>query len=66
MAPVAIPKTPSPPTAPTGKLFGNYKEQLAGAQAYDKQLEEEGGADQPKADVFLHSHPGIRSPNSAV
>lgn len=63
MAPVAIPTTPSPPTAPAGaagRLFGNYKEQSAGAQAYDKQLEEEGDADHPKADVCArlpHRHP---------
>lgn len=55
MAPVAIATTPSPPIAPTrliGKQFGNYKEQLGGAQTYDKLLEEEGDADHPKADVF--------------
>ena len=35
------------------KFFGNYKEQAAGAQSYNKALEEHGDVDHPKAKVYL-------------
>lgn len=34
------------------KFFGNYKEQAAGAQSYNKELEEHGDGDHPKANVI--------------
>ena len=47
-------------TAPPGtatiaipKSFGNYKEQASGAQSYNKELEEYGDADHPKAKVIF-------------
>ena len=47
-------------TAPPGtatiaipKNFGNYKEQASGAQSYNKDLEEHGDADHPKAKVIF-------------
>ena len=47
-------------TAPLGtatiaipKNFGNYKEQASGAQSYNKELEEHGDANHPKAKVML-------------
>ena len=47
-------------TAPPGtatiaipKNFGNYKEQASGAQSYNKELEEHGDADHPKAKVIF-------------
>ena len=41
-ATIAIPKT-----------FGNYKEQAAGAQSYNKELEEHGDVKHPKANVIF-------------
>lgn len=54
MAPIATSTHPSPPDAPAvavPKNFGNYKEQAAGAKAFNKKLEEEGDVDRPKANV---------------
>ncbi|KAL8799517.1 MAG: hypothetical protein Q9182_005826 [Xanthomendoza sp. 2 TL-2023] len=55
MAPSAIAVTP--PTAEVGRTFGNYKEQAAGARAYNKKLEEEGDAHHAKAN-YLNYLPG--------
>ncbi|KAL8728910.1 MAG: hypothetical protein Q9166_005077 [cf. Caloplaca sp. 2 TL-2023] len=54
MAPSAIPITPSSPTSKpeVGRTFGNYKEQAAGAQAYNRKLEEEGDAHHAKANYL--------------
>ncbi|KAL8711941.1 MAG: hypothetical protein Q9220_003637 [cf. Caloplaca sp. 1 TL-2023] len=52
MAPIAIPVQPSPPASPAiaiGKDFGNYKEQAAGAKAFNRKLEEEGDEKHTKA-----------------
>ena len=61
MAPSAIPVT-SPSeigeivsALAVGRTIGNYKEQAAGAKAYNKRLEEEGDADRPKANVKSRS-----------
>ena len=35
------------------KNFGNYKEQAAGPQTYNKDLEEHGDVDHPKANVIF-------------
>lgn len=54
MSQVATSTITSPPAPPDGgvwKTLGNYKEQAAGAKAYNKKLEEEGDADHPKANV---------------
>ncbi|KAL8781840.1 MAG: hypothetical protein Q9213_005842 [Squamulea squamosa] len=54
MAPSAISVTPSSPTSKPeiGRTFGNYKEQAAGAQAYNRKLEEEGDAHHAKANYL--------------
>ncbi|KAI4194323.1 MAG: hypothetical protein LQ350_007838 [Teloschistes chrysophthalmus] len=59
MAPSALEVTPSAPTAKpeVGRTFGNYKEQAAGAQAYNKKLEEEGDAHHARAN-YLKYLPG--------
>lgn len=43
---------PETSTITIPKFFGNYKEQAAGAQNYNKELEEQGGVDHPKAKVI--------------
>ena len=55
MAPSAVSvESPSPTSKPeTARTFGNYKEQAAGAKAYNKKLEEEGDAHHAKANVRL-------------
>ena len=50
MAPSAVPVATSERVT-VGRTFGNYKEQAAGAQSYNRKLEEEGDADHPKANV---------------
>ncbi|MCJ1457121.1 hypothetical protein MMC28_007487 [Mycoblastus sanguinarius] len=52
MAPIATRNPDSPtqaPVVPVKKGTGDYKEQAAGAQAYNKKLEEEGDERHPKA-----------------
>ena len=44
--------SPVVPEIAVVKTFGNYKEQAAGAKAYNKTLEEEGDANHPKANVI--------------
>ena len=43
---------PDTTTITIPKFFGNYKEQAAGPQSYNKELEEHGDADHPKANVI--------------
>lgn len=43
---------PDTATIAIPKSFGNYKEQAAGAQNYNKDLEEHGDVDHPKANVI--------------
>lgn len=59
MAPSAITVTLSTTASKpaVGRTFGNYKEQAAGAQAYNKKLEEEGDAHHAKANVCLKCVP---------
>ena len=45
--------SPAVPEITVVKTFGNYKEQAAGAKAYNKTLEEEGDANHPKANVVF-------------
>lgn len=55
MAPIATTPDLSQSKAAPGtvrKSFGDYKEQAAGAQTYDRKLEEEGDIDRPKATVL--------------
>ena len=55
MASTATSTVTTPPDTATiaiPKNFGNYKEQAAGAQSYNKELEEYGGVDHPKANVI--------------
>ena len=60
MAPIATRNPDSPtqaPVVPVKKGTGDYKEQAAGAQAYNKKLEEEGDERHPKANVVaLNPH----------
>ena len=51
-ATLTVTTPPGTATVAIPKTFGNYKEQAAGAQSYNKELEEHGDADHPKAKVI--------------
>lgn len=55
MAPSAVTVTETAPASKPAisRTFGNYKEQAAGAKAYNKKLEEEGDGHHARANVGL-------------
>ena len=52
-ATLTVTTPPGTATIAIPKSFGNYKEQAGGAQSYNKELEEHGDVDRPKAKVIF-------------
>ena len=52
-ATLTVTTPPDTATIAIPKSFGNYKEQAGGAQSYNKELEEHGDVDRPKAKVTV-------------
>lgn len=52
-ATLTVTTPPGPATIAIPKSFGNYKEQAAGAQSYNKELEEHGDVHHSKAKVIF-------------